>query len=157
MQNLEIRKQIEKIQRLITKTKSLPENDSELLGHWGRYLCILVAGLLENAISAIYYDFVHKSSSPHVRNYALIQLNKISNPKADRFLEIAGAFKEEWRTELTLLYANDAELKTAIDTIMNNRHQIAHGKDTGISVGTVTRYFEKSIEVLEFIETQCTR
>jgi len=38
---------------------------------------------------------------------------------------------------------------------MNNRHQIAHGKETAISVSRVREYFESSIDAIEFIEEQC--
>ena len=34
------------------------------------------------------------------------------------------------------------------------RHQIAHGKDVGATIARITEYFEKAVEVLEFIETQ---
>jgi hypothetical protein len=45
--------------------------------------------------------------------------------------------------------------KDAIDSIMNNRHLIAHGKDSGITVARVNDYLRKCIEVIEFIEAQC--
>ena len=45
--------------------------------------------------------------------------------------------------------------KDAIDSIMANRHLIAHGKNSGISLVRVKDYLEKSIEVIEFIENQC--
>jgi len=47
------------------------------------------------------------------------------------------------------------DTRDAIDAIMANRHLIAHGKDSGISLVRVEQYLKKSIEVVEFIETQC--
>lgn len=155
MRNSELVKQYQKIKKLIEKTKTLPENDLELQGHWGRYLCVLVSGFLENAISEIYISFVSKSSSPHVVQYTVHILSKIQNPKAKKFSETARQFKKEWGIELDNYFLIDSSRKDAIDAIMNNRHQIAHGKDTGISVGRVTEYFEKCVEVIEFIENQC--
>ena len=38
---------------------------------------------------------------------------------------------------------------------MNNRHQIVHGKQSGITIARVKQYIEKSIEVVIFIENQC--
>jgi hypothetical protein len=46
--------------------------------------------------------------------------------------------------------------KDAIDSIMANRHQIAHGKDVGITVARVKEYLEKVVEIVDFIEVQCT-
>lgn len=39
---------------------------------------------------------------------------------------------------------------------MKNRHAIAHGKNTSISVAQVEKYFEKCVEVIDFIENQCS-
>ena len=45
--------------------------------------------------------------------------------------------------------------KDAIDSIMSNRHLIAHGKDSTISLVRVSEYLKKSVEVVEFLEHQC--
>jgi len=37
---------------------------------------------------------------------------------------------------------------------MNNRHQIAHGKSSGITIARVRSYLDKAEEVLNFIEKQ---
>jgi len=44
--------------------------------------------------------------------------------------------------------------KDSIDSIMAIGHQIAHGKVVGITIARGTEYFEKTVEVLEFIESQ---
>ncbi|MGA9453625.1 MAG: HEPN domain-containing protein [Verrucomicrobiia bacterium] len=46
--------------------------------------------------------------------------------------------------------------KDAIDSVMNNRHQIAHGKNSGITIARVRGYLDKAEEVLNFIERQTT-
>jgi hypothetical protein len=45
--------------------------------------------------------------------------------------------------------------KEAIDTIMTNRHQIAHGRYSGITLARVDQYLSRTVEVAEFIEGQC--
>ena len=37
---------------------------------------------------------------------------------------------------------------------MNNRHLIAHGKNSGISIAQIKGYLKYSVEVLDFIEVQ---
>jgi hypothetical protein len=48
-----------------------------------------------------------------------------------------------------------SRFEDAIDAIMSNRHLVAHGKDSGISLARVSVYLRKSVEVIEFIEKQC--
>lgn len=66
------------------------------------------------------------------------------------------AFDQAWANELEIFLDNDsASRKDAIDSIMANRHLIAHGRNTSISVARVRDYLDKAVEVIEFIETQC--
>jgi hypothetical protein len=155
MKSLELNKQHQKITELIKQTKLSTDHNLELQGHWGRYICILVAGFLENAISEVYVKFVTDSSSPQVAQYTIATLKKIQNPKTDKFIETASRFKKEWGEQLKIFIEEDQSRKYAIDSIMQTRHEIAHGKNTGISVVRVKEYFEKSVEIIEFIENQC--
>jgi len=52
------------------------------------------------------------------------------------------------------MYIDQDGRKEAINSIIKNRHHIAHGRDSNVTVGTVRGYFDKIIEVIEFIEDQ---
>lgn len=156
MDNPELIKQYNKLKKLIDDTETSTHGDLELQGHWGKYLCVLASGFLENAISAVYMDFVSKAASPHVLRYTLKHLDSIQNPKARRFVDVATQFKKEWGAGLEEYFSLNPGNKQAIDSIMTNRHLVAHGKTTSISVHRVRDYLEKSVLVIEFIEMQCS-
>ena len=63
-------------------------------------------------------------------------------------------FNKDWEEDLRNCLESDGK-KEAIDAIMANRHQIAHGKDSGITLVRVKEYLEKCVMVVEFIEMQC--
>ena len=88
-----------------------------------------------------------------VADYAAVQIAKVQNPKANRFVEIARSFKKSWADDLEK-FVEDNGRKEAIDGIMANRHLIAHGQDSGITVARLSDYLNKAEEVLEFIEKQ---
>ena len=155
MVNAELNRQLQGLQRLIESTSRSTADDIELQGHWGKYLCVLTAGFLENAISAIYIELASRSSAHHVASYAGRMLEKIQNPKAEKFVETAGAFNKSWGEELSLFFKENAEVKEAIDSIMANRHRIAHGKNTSVSLAMVKGYLKNSVKALDFIERQC--
>ena len=111
---------------------------------------------MENSIREVYGEFVRNSSSPQVSKYTQSALSNIYTPKASRFLEVTKAFSKEWGELLEIyLDSGQGERRDAIDSIMNNRHLIAHGKTTSISVVRVKNYLEKAVEVIDFIEVQC--
>ncbi len=154
LQNRELQKGLQRIERLIEQTQKAAGDNIELQAHWGRYLCVLVAGFLENALREIYSDFAQRAASGPAARFIANTLAKIMNPKAQRFTETAGRFKPEWASELDRFLA-DSNRKDAIDTIINNRHQIAHGKEAGINVVRVRQCLDKCVEVVEFLESQC--
>lgn len=146
--------QSQRLDALIARVSDLPPDQLELQAHWARYLCVLSAGLLENAISDVYGRYAKNRAHGTVANYVEVQLQRVQNPKASRFIEVALSFDRNWEGDL-VSFLDENGRKDAIDAIMANRHLIVHGKDSGISLARIKEYLKKSVEVIEFIETQC--
>lgn len=153
MKNAEIARQLSAIRALIKKSSVATAGDMELQAHWARYVCVLSAGLLENTIVDLYSDFVGRNAHKPVADYAAVQIAKIQNPKTQRFIDVARSFKDSWADDLEKFVEQDGR-KEAIDAIMANRHQIAHGKDSNITVARVSDYLNKAEAVMKFIEKQ---
>ena len=155
MRNRELAAQLDSLKSLLDRTDEATGGDIELVGHWGRYLCVLTAGFLENALAEIYSQYVRDAASPAVANFATRRLEGILNPKSGRFVDTANSFRKRWGEDLdAFLNEDDQRRRNAVDSIMNNRHQIAHGQATRISVGRVREYLPGCVEVIEFIENQ---
>lgn len=163
MRNNELRKQYDAIQSLIQNTSCATKGNINLQNHWGKYICVLTAGLLENSIKEIYGEFIRNTAanapnSQAVAKYAAANLERIRNPKSQRFVQTAQAFSDVWSRELqTHLNESNGHRKNAIDSIMNHRHRIAHGKNVTISLAQVTEYLKTASEVIDYIESQCDR
>lgn len=155
MRNSEVTRQLQQLRSLIDRTRYATQ-DINLQGHWSRYLCIMTAGFLENSLRSIYSEFARSSSSPHVARYVDTRLRLIYNPNAQRFINTASNFDRVWGDQLQEFLAKDSSVrKNAIDSIIGNRNQIAHGGVSQISIARVQEYLEHCVEVLEFIEDQC--
>jgi hypothetical protein len=154
MHSRELSRQLQRLTRLLKEAPDATKDALELHAHWGRYLCVLAAGFLENAIEEVYSEFVYRTGSKPLANFISTTLARIQNPNSTRFVETAKSFRVEWGRDLEL-FLSESGRKEAIDGIMNMRHQIAHGRDAGITIATVADYLKKSVEVIEFIETQC--
>jgi hypothetical protein len=154
MHNREISRQLQRLKNLFKKVDSACGNDIEMRSHWAKYLCVIAAGLIENALHEIFTDFANSGSSEHIRGYVSASLRKIQNPKTVRFLEVTKSFKKDWHDQLTDYVALEGR-REAIDSIMQNRHDIAHGKDSDITIARVKEYLEKAEDVLEYLEGLC--
>jgi len=152
MKNVEVTRQLQKLKALLQKaTGSTP--DIELRAHWAQYLCVLGAGLIENGVKEIFSEYVGRTASPEVARYARSRLIRIQNPKASACVETVRAFNPTWGVALEAYLEQDGR-KDAIDSIMANRHEIAHGKSSGITISRFSDYLQKTEDVLEFMEKQ---
>jgi hypothetical protein len=156
MRNQELSRQLQRLNGLFGRTAAASGGDIEIQAHWARYLCVLCAGFIENAFEEIYAEFVKGAASEPVARFTIRSLEKTNNPKTLKFIDTSRAFKEAWGDELEVFVDQNGR-RDAIDSIMNNRHQIAHGKSSGISVARLEEWFEKSLEVIDFIENQVKR
>ena len=155
MRNPQINRRLVEIQELIDRTSDAPQN-IDMQGHWGRYLCVVVAGFLEYGLQTIYIDFAERSDSPQVARFASINIRRIRNPNAQRFLQTAGYFNPRWKDELREFFLADSnETRDIIDSIMSARNSIVHGGSAQVTVSSAREYLVHSVKVLEFIENQC--
>jgi hypothetical protein len=153
MRNHELAKREAAIRALIHDTGVATAGDLELQSHWAKYLCVLVAGYTESALHLLYASYVDKCTPVPVAKFATQKIKELQNPRPNRFVEVARAFKEDWGAKLEEFIALDGRHE-AINAIMTARHLIAHGKSSDISVHRVSEYFDKSVKVAEFIESQ---
>ncbi len=128
MRNIMIVRQKQQLDNLFDRIRDL--SDTDLQSHWARYLCIRTAGFLETSVRAILSEYVSKKASPNIINYVERQLAGFQNPNMEKVLTLIGAFDSSWET--TLRDRTEGILKDSIDSIVNNRHNIAHGRNTGI-------------------------
>ncbi len=156
MHNRKIAAQIQRLRDLIRKTNDACGENIELQSHWAKYVCIVSAGLLENSVKEVYIEYASNQVSAPVANFVASKLSQIRNPKAERFLEISSTFSSTWRSELDDFMQEEGR-REAIDSIIMNRHLIAHGNEqqSGVTVSQMNEWLKKAIEVLEFIEGQC--
>lgn len=150
----ELSRQLSQLRSLISKSESFSEEEFELRSHWAKYICVLSAGFLENALHEIFSNYCSLRAHPCVARFASKALDRIQNPKADVFVQVADSFNESWKSGLEN-FIDDNGRKEAINSIMGIRHLIAHGKATSISLVQLKNYLDKSVEVMEFIEVQC--
>lgn len=154
MKNQEISSNKQRLDNLFKKITAF-STDTDLQSHWARYLCILVSGFLETSVRIIYREYAKKKAIPQVANFVEGKLEDFQNPKMEKILQLTGLFSKEWENQLRR--QTEGELKDAVDSIANNRNQIAHGGSVGISYLQIKDYYERAIKVIELIENQCSQ
>ena len=156
MKSVELSRQTAALRQLIKRVGHDPSTRAlEMQGHWARYVCVLTSGYVENVVRDIYGQYIRKNSySGPVIRYTTRQLDGIQNPRPEKLVQIAAAFDPNWGRALES-YLNHNYRSDAVNAIMTNRHLIAHGRSSNITVGQISLYLGKVVEVAEFMEAQC--
>ncbi len=129
--------------------------DTELLSHWSRYLCILISGFLEISIKKIYSEYTKRHSYQlGVSNYVSSKLDRSRNPTVENICELANSFYPKWHAELDQLFSTKSDVKDAVTSIVSNRNKIAHGESVSLSFRALGEYYPRVVELIEFVERQ---
>ena len=152
MKNIEVVRYQQRLDYLFEKVEDI--TDFELKSHWARYLCILVSGYLEISVRAIYGKYASDKAHKNVVNYVSSRLERFQSPKMGNIIDLTRAFNPQWAEELE--NSTEGELKDSVDSVVANRHNIAHVRNIGISYTRVRDYYQNTTKVLELIETQCS-
>ena len=142
----------QRIDHVFALAQALDYGD-ELCHHMARYLCVLTAGLVEHSVRAILCDYVERHARYTVSSYARISLRRVTNLNDTRLRELLRAFCPDWEDAYEA-GTSDAH-KVAIDSVMANRHNIAHGRQIGLSMARIREYYARIVETLEWLDGAC--
>ena len=133
-----------RVNRLIERARVA--EDDELRGELARYICILMASLIDKRCGECAVRFVARRSEPLVANFVAGRLHRIPKTTCrairDLFKELDADRAEAWYNDLP------DEERDAVDSIRNNRNQLAHGGYVGLSLGQLTSYKDRADKAL---------
>lgn len=151
--NLEILSYEHRLDHLFDQTKLLPEEPPLIRSHWARYLCVLSAGYLETSIQILFSELARKTAHPYVANYVENKLRSFHSASMGNIIELTRLFNTTWADYLEM--QTKGKLGDHVNSIVKNRHQIAHGKNVGVSLAYITEWHKSAVKVIELIENLC--
>lgn len=145
-----------KIDYLFSKPATI--TDLEVLANWSKYLCVLSSGYIEESLRQILFSHCSVNASNSVNRYSVANIKRITNCKNSKIIDILRGFDDDWarqyEQEISRRSRIPNEIKDAIDSVIINRHRIAHGQDIGIGINTIQNYFNNvkiAIQVVDDI------
>ncbi len=140
----EFHQRVTKIRALLEKAAKV--EDLELQGELARYIAVRTSGLIETTVRETFENYVQKRSAPEVQRFVSNRLRRFRNPDLKDILDLVREFSEPCQQSLEAL---PEEMKDAITSTVGLRNNIAHGGDTGISLGKINKYFELVCKFLQ--------
>jgi len=152
--NQELNRKLIRIQDLIAEVKERFEPDDELRSHLAKYICVLTSGFIENAVYHVFGDMIEgETESEMLLSYSKSQLLKVQNPNSEKLRNLTKSFNPDWLNDFKN-YLQDENRGAAINYILKDRHKIAHGKDSEITITTLEGYLQKTVDVFSYLEQE---
>jgi RiboL-PSP-HEPN len=148
---LEIHQQKQRLDELFKVAGSF--SDAEMQSHWSRYLCVLVSGFLENSVELCLSEYSRRVTNVAVSNFVSAKLRGFQNPKMGAILDLFGSFNPDWKTQLDA--ATQGQLSDSVNSIVGNRHKIAHGESVSLSMSSLAAYYKDAVTVIELLQRTC--
>jgi len=127
--------------------------DAELLSHWAKYLCVLTCGFIENSLRVILRHYTAMHASECVADFVWTRIEGLTNLNDEKIGQILGAFDPGWRDRFQAMRSQ--EQKDAIDSVIANRHQIAHGRSVALTLARMKQYYNDISKVIKIIDEEC--
>ena len=143
-----------KIDNLLNKYRAA--DDDNLKKDIARYACVLVSGYIEESLRVIISDYAKGKSAPIISKFVDSKVNKVTNCHFNKIVEILKLFHPPWADkfceEVGQREIIENQFKDIVDSVVATRHQIAHGKNTGISIRIITDYYDCIKIVIEILD-----
>lgn len=128
-------------------------DDLELQGQWARYLCVRTSGFIEEAVRIILSEYADKRAGDAVARYVAARLDRFTTANKNNIGEELTRFNPEWATRFNTHVVDN--LQGSLNSVISNRHRIAHGRDVGLSYARMKDYYEDVVEVVALLDDIC--
>jgi len=146
----------QRIDNLFKKAASIADRAEQ--AEWAKYLCVLVSGYIEESLRVLLDQYIRRRAAPVIQNFVWGEIKDITNCKTSKIASVLQRFNPTWEND----FLNDIqaksrivdEIKNSVDSVIANRHLIAHGKNTGLGYAAISTYYEnvkKAVETLDAV------
>jgi hypothetical protein len=144
----------QRLDNLYSKVALIPTPQEQV--EWSKYLCVLTAGFIEESLRVLILDYSRNNASFKIQRFVEKEISYVTNCKTERILEVLNKFDPNWTTTFETEIKNnspiDREVKDSIDSIVSNRHLIAHGRSVGLTYATVKKYYGYCTTAIQILE-----
>ncbi len=111
-----------------------------MLSYLAQLVAVWVSGYLESACREAALNYTRNRASKNVVGYVGKVLKRFRNPNMNKILELIGDFDRDARDELKKF--SQGRIESSVNSIVSQRHNIAHGRATQLTISQVRIYYK---------------
>jgi hypothetical protein len=142
----------DKIKYIHGLTRALPINtDSDyFVAELCKYCCILASAAIDVCMEDCLFEYCDRANDQRIANYIKEQLARARNPTVGTVCSVMGFFDVDWKYRLEQF--SDQKIRSDIGSIVSNRNEIAHGRNSQISFGRLLPWVTSAVAFCREIE-----
>lgn len=123
--------------------------DEELQASLARFACILVSSYLEASCREIIEAYCQNRAHPSIVRYVQSHMRGFGNPTAGKILTLSARFGDDFKTRIEERI--EGKTKEQINSVCAHRNNIAHGRQSSISIVIIKQYYEEARKLYQYL------
>lgn len=124
--------------------------DVEQQAFMAKFLCVRASGFVESSFRHLISEYTDGTSPRQIQSYVNKKTKYVTNLNFEKVLELLSSFDNDWKEKFA--HAINDEQKSALNTIVSNRNNIAHGENDSVSYVLMVDYYERVKEVVNLLK-----
>ena len=142
-----------KLAHLLKNIPADPTGSLEFQAHWARYTCVVMSAYIEDSVKELLREYTQTRAPKTVFNYVSWQLSFLQSAHTDKISDLVSRFDESWLTSFQSFLTE--ERKAAVNSVVGNRHRIAHGQDVTVTISQLKQWYPRINEVIDHLIGLC--
>jgi len=143
-----LQSQEKKLDELFSLVEKIEEEEVKAL--LSKLLCVRTSGLIESAVKNLINEYIVGTSPKPVQDFVNKKMKNATNLRYEKLLEILAMYSIKW-SESFADRIND-EQRAALNSIVSNRNNIAHGENDSISFIIMKDYYKQAKVVIDTLK-----
>lgn len=127
-------------------------DDDEIKSSLIKLFCVRVSGLLEVFLKTRISEYSNGKVPKEINRFLTSKFKDITNLKTSKLQEVLTAFSTEWAKKFTDYIEKNEQIKTSLDSIIAQRHSIAHGQSSNLGEIVMNQYYDDIKQVVCFLD-----
>lgn len=128
-------------------------DDDEVKSSLVNLFCVRTAGLLEVFVKTRISEYSKNKVPKEISRFLSAKFKDITNLKSSKLKEILTSFSIEWGKNFDDYLAEHEQQKSSLDSIIAQRHSIAHGQQSSLSPSSMSQYYDDVKELVKYLDS----
>lgn len=127
--------------------------DDEVKSLLVKLFCVRTAGLLEVFIKTRISEYSRGRVPQEINRFLTAKFKDITSLKSKKLEEVLRLFSNDWADSFEAYLIDHDQKKTSLDSMIAQRHSIAHGQPSSISASIMSQYYDDVKDIVCHLDT----